>query len=230
MQKITFRVTVLVLTAAILIPSGCNTSSTGDVSGPNPEPLRVRRADGTTETITFAQAMAWHHAHETPHDDHPAAKHAAHSEHENAQEADGLCAGVATGYQAIRHAAAALFPDTVPDAADLELTVAGPMPGLWDMLELYAGRELERPRGRGGVLSLERFTFTARRMSTGRTLSFRLREGLIPPEFFALKNQGFSCDHAEVRRLKEQAARTILSRQPQACFERLKVPAQQAKR
>jgi hypothetical protein len=229
-QKIASQVAGFVLTVAILIPAGCNQSSNGSGSGPDPEPLRVRRADGTTETITFAQAMAWHHAHEKPHGEHAAAKQAALSEHENAQEADGICAGVATGYQAIRYAAAALFPDAVPDAGDLELSAAGPMPGLWDMLELYAGRDLERPRGRGGALSLDLFTFTARRPSTGDTLSFRLREGLIPPEFFALKNQGLSCDHADVRRLKEQAARTILSRPPEACFERLEGPMQEARR
>jgi hypothetical protein len=67
-------------------------------------------------------------------------------------------------------------------------------------------------------------------MSTGDTLSFRLHEGLISPEFFALKNQGLSCDHADVRHLKQQAARTILSKPPQACFDHLEVPVQEARR
>ena len=126
--------------------------------------------------------------------------------------------GVATGYQAIRYATGLLFPDKVPDASDFEIAASGPMRGLGDVLDLYAGPELERPRG-GGEVSLQSFTFTARRVSTGRSMSFRLREGLIPQEFFALKNQGLGCDHPDVKRLKERAARKVLSMPPGACFE-----------
>jgi hypothetical protein len=42
--------------------------------------------------------------------------------------------------------------------------------------------------------------------------------------FFDLKNRGAGCDAAEVKRLKAKAARNILDRSPQECFERLGHP------
>jgi hypothetical protein len=202
----------ITLAAAAYLP-GCGKAGHPDGADVSPEPLSLRRTGGTIERITFADAMAWHHSHEEPHAGQ------SHAEHEEEDHEGGLCAGVAAGYQAIRYATGLLFPDEIPQGSDFEMTATGPMRGLWDMLELYAGRELERPEG-GDELSLQSFTFTARRVSTGERVSFHLREGLIPPEFFALKNRGLSCDHPDVKRLKAQAARTILSRAPEACFVR----------
>jgi hypothetical protein len=68
-------------------------------------------------------------------------------------------------------------------------------------------------------LSLESFTFTARRVSTDKTVAFRLREGLIAPEFFELKNRGVSCNDDALRAIKKQAARKILSAPAVECFE-----------
>lgn len=211
MRKTPLLTIAIVLAAVANCLSGCGKAGHPDAPDVSPPPLSVRRTDGAIERITFADAVAWHHSHEMP---HPGQAHAEHEEEDHEGE---ICAGVATGYQAIRHATGLLFPNEIPDGSDFEMTATGPMRGLWDMLELYAGRELDRPRG-SDELSLQSFTFTARRLSTGETISFYLRDGLIPPEFFALKNRGLGCDHPDVKRLKAQAARTLLSRAPEACF------------
>jgi hypothetical protein len=166
--------------------------------------------------------MVWHRTHEENHPEE--ASESVPADHSDAEHHEGLCAGVSAGYQAIRYATVLLFPDEIPSASDIELSVAGSMPGVWDMLDLYTGRELTRPKALSKGLSLEGFVFTGRRVSTGQRLRFRLREGLIPKAFFDLKNQGAGCDASEVKRLKARAARSILSRSPQECFERLGLP------
>ncbi len=204
----------------VLVQPGCANPSDVQQISAKTEPLRVRRIGGKVQTITFSQAMDFHHEHE----DHtgavtsatPAKTDKAPEDHDHD---DGLCVGVATGYQAIRFATGALFPGETPDAKDFELSVAGAMRGVWDVLDLYAGRKLTRPKAGQKKMSLASFTFTARRISTGKTLTFRLRDGLIPAEFFAMKNRGVSCGDAGLERIKKQAARKILSTPPTECFE-----------
>jgi len=214
----------MVLGGWALTQPGCTNPSESQQISVKTEPLRVRRTGGKVETITFAQAMKWHHKHEDKgHADAvtsatPAKTDKAHEDHDHD---DGLCVGAATGYQAIRFAAGRLFPGETPTAADFELSVTGSMRGVWDVMRLYTGRKLTRPKKKPGKMSLKSFTFTARRISTGKTLTFRLRDGLIPVEFFAMKNRGISCGDATLGALKKQAARKILSISPQECFEPL---------
>jgi hypothetical protein len=206
---------VAVLAAGILSQSGCGRagdSGDGETLSVDPEPLRVRRGDSKTESITFAQAMAWHHRHEEKEPEHAAGS-------EDAEHDHGLCIGVAAGYQAIRYAATQLFPDETPRAEDLEMSLAGNMPGVWDMLELYAGRSLPRPTAGHGQLSRAQFRFTAVRTSTSRKLFFQIREGLIPQEFFDMKNRGATCENPELNHVKKEAALRVLSISPQECFD-----------
>ncbi len=207
-------------TLALATLAGCGTAAHPHDAGLDPEPLHVRRPSGEVDTVTFAEAMAWHHAHETPHPRDAATEGEAHEAADHDHD-EAVCAGVATGYQAVRYAAARLFPGEVPDAADLEIGATGPMPGLWDMLDFYTGQTLNRPARAPGRLSLASFTLTAQRPSTGRAITFRLREGLIPGRFFELKNQGMNCGHPEVARLKNRAARALLTHDPEACFVEL---------
>ena len=214
-------IAVLVAAGFVLIQPGCTNPSDVQQISAQTEPLRVRRSGGKVETITFAQAMEWHHDHE----DHAGAvtsatpAKTAKDKPADDHHDDGLCIGVATGYQAIRYAGGRLFPDKTPNAKDFELSVAGSMRGVWDVMRLYTGRKLTRPKKKAGKMSLKSFTFTARRISTGKTLTFRLRPGLIPAEFFAMKNRGVSCGDEALEALKKQAARKILSITPQECFE-----------
>lgn len=222
-------IAALVATGFVLTQPGCTNPSDVQQISEKTEPLRVRRAaGGKVESITFAQAMDYHHEHEDhgstvtsatpkkssktePADDH---------DHDHDHD-DGLCVGIATGYQAIRYATEALFPNETPSDADFELSVAGAMRGVWDVMKFYTGRELTKPKKKDKGMSLKSFTFTARRISTGKTLTFRLRSGFIPTEFFAMKNRGVSCGDEALEALKKQAARKILSSSPQECFERL---------
>ena len=215
-------IAALVATGFVLTQPGCRSASDVQKISAKTEPLRVRRSGGKVETITFAQAMDYHHAHE----DHAGTvtsatpKKSSKAEPEDDHD-DGLCVGIATGYQAIRYTAGALFPDETPSDADFELSVAGAMRGVWDVMKFYTGRELAKPKKKAKGMSLKSFTFKARRISTGKTLTFRLRAGLIPTEFFAMKNRGVSCGDEALEALKKQAARKILSITPQECFEPL---------
>ena len=193
---------------------GCSSAQKPGASYPKVDPLRVRRAGGVVQEITLADAMAYHHRHE----DHAHDSSSHEGDHEEA-----ICTGVATGYQAIRFATAKLFADGAPDASDIRLSVQGGMPGVWDIFELYIGTELTRPAKQEAKpsLSLESFVFEAKRLSTGQSLRFRLREGFIPAQFFELKAQGFGCDHPEVDEIKGRAARRILSTAPEECFDLL---------
>jgi hypothetical protein len=128
--------------------------------------------------------------------------------------------GVAVGYQAIRYAVGELFPDSVPQASDVDIKVSGPMSGVWDVMSLYAGRELKF-EGEPKKLGLASFTFTARRISQDRSLVFQLQPGIIPEAFFRLKNQGATCANPEVGNAKEQALLNVLSAEPKECFRLL---------
>ena len=217
-------IAALVATGFILTQPGCGGASDVQKISAKTEPLRVRRSGGKIESITFAKAMDYHHEHE----DHggtvtsatPKKTSKAEPEDDHDHD-DGLCVGIATGYQAIRYAAGALFPGETPSDADFELSVAGAMRGVWDVMKFYTGRELTKPKKKAKGMSLKSFTFKARRISTGKTLTFRLRSGFIPAEFFAMKNRGVSCGDEALEALKKQAARKILSSSPQECFEPL---------
>lgn len=210
------KIVILVIaTVFALAYSGC--------SEPNPgvgqlseqlEKLQVSRSGGRVETISFAQAMDWHHKHETPH------AHASESAHSHEHDDDDeICVGIATGYQAIRFATGKLFAGQTPGDSDFEMSVAGAMRGVWDVMTLYAGRKLNRSQKRQKKMSLAGFVFTAKRLSNGATLTFSLRPGLIPAEFFAMKNRGVTCGDAALERLKKKAALKILSLPPEECFE-----------
>ena len=94
------------------------------------------------------------------------------------------------------------------------------MDGVWDVMSFYTGRELEF-EGEPKELGLESFTFTAKRISKDKFIIFRIRQGLIPDEFFALKNQGATCSSSELRKVKKQALLNILSADAKGCFESL---------
>ncbi len=215
-------IAAVVAAGFVLVQPGCTNPSNVQQISAKTEPLRVRRPGGKVQTITFAQAMEFHHEHE----DHagtvtsatPKKSSKAKPEDDHDHD-DGLCIGIATGYQAIRYAAGRLFPGETPNAKDFELSVAGSMRGVWDVLDLYAGRKLTRPKTKQKKMSIESFTFTASRISTGKTLTFRLRSELISADFFTLKNRGVSCGDAKLEVLKKQAARKILSAHPEECFE-----------
>ena len=213
MRRRTTLIAILCLLFTVLGQPGCSRSNDVETLSNRLEPLRVHRPNGDVASITFAEAMAYHHAHEDHH------THAAAARRGEARHEDGLCVGVAIGYQAIRYAAGVLFPNETPKASDFELSTAGAIPGFWDILDLYAGRKLDRPKTKQERMSLESFTFTARRISTGKTLSFRLREGLIAREFFKLKNSGVSCNDDRLEILKNRAVRKIFSTPPPECFE-----------
>lgn len=213
-------IAILVPLAGVLALPGCGTAPDVQELSEQLEPLRVRRTGGKVESITFAQAMDWHHRHE--HQEEPSTEAASSDTsagHSDDDHHDGVCVGVATGYQAIRYAAGRLFTDEIPDASDLAMSVRGPMRGIRDMLTLYSGTKPPPAEPKNQKMSPASFTFTARRVSTGRTLTFRLRDGLIPSRFFTLKNRGVSCGHRELEALKAKAARKILSLPPQECFE-----------
>ena len=203
----------VLLSLALFAQPGCSPAESITAAFPRVEPLRVRRIEGAVQEVTLADAMAYHHAHENHH------THAAAARRREARHEDGLCVGVAVGYQAIRYATGILFPNETPKASDFELSTAAAIPGFWDILDLYAGRKLDRPKAKQERMSLESFTFTARRISSGKTLSFRLREGLIGREFFELKNSGVSGNDDRLEVLKNRAARKILSVPPSECFE-----------
>ena len=216
MQKYSHNVIAgMLLGLVLLVQSGCSSvESTTASSLPQVDPLQVRRVDEAIQEITLSDAMAFHHRHE---------EHAHDASLDEDEHEEELCAGVATGYQAIRFAGARLFPDEVPEAADITLSVQGAMPGVWDIFELYTGTELTRPTRHGAKpsLSLDSFLFEAKRPSTGQRIQFRLREGFIPERFFELKAQGFGCDHPEANEIKGKAARQILATAPQECFDLL---------
>lgn len=207
----------VVLSLVLLSCASCSTTGGNEPLRSDIEPLKVLRADGSPAVITVGDAMAYHHAHE----DKAEADNATGG-HEAIKE-EGLCAGVASGYQAVRYAVSELFDGPTPEASDIEISATGRMPGVWDVIEMYLGRKLERPKpptGKG-KLSLESFTFEARRVSSGETVRFRLRDGLIPERFFELKSRGLSCDDPEVKVVKNQATRRILNTPPKECFRRM---------
>jgi len=218
------RAAALILAGWALTQPGCTNPAEVQQLSAQTEPLRVRRPGGKVQAITFAQAMDWHHQHEDK--DHTVTvtsatpKKSSKAEREEDHD-DGLCVGVATGYQAIRYTGARLFPNETPNEKDFQLSVAGNMRGVWDVLKLYAGRELTKPKKKAKKMSLKSFIFTAKRISTGKTLTFRLCPGLIPTEFFALKNRGVSCGDDALEALKKQATRKVLSTPPAECFESL---------
>ena len=213
-------IAAVVATGFVLVQPGCANPSDVQQISAKTEPLRVHRPGGKVETITFARAMDFHHEHEGHTDTFTSATPAKTDKApEDYDHDDGPCVGVAPGYQAIRYAAERLFPNETPSDADFGLSAAGAMRGVWDVLDLYAGRKLTRPKTKQKKMSIENFTFTARRISAGKTLTFRLRSGLIPSEFFAMKNRGVSCGDPALEVLKKQAARKILSSSPEECFE-----------
>jgi len=111
----------VLLSLALFAQPGCSPAESTTAAFPRVEPLRVRRVEGAVQEIPLADAMAYHHRHEDH--VHEPSLH----DHDHEEE---LCAGVATGYQAIRFAGTKLFPDGVPDASDITLSVQGGMPGV----------------------------------------------------------------------------------------------------
>jgi hypothetical protein len=180
---------------------------------PQVDPLQVRRADGTVARVTLADAMAYHHRD----------KDQNQTSTEQPDDREQICPGVASGYQAIRFARMQLFADAVPDAADITLSVRGGMPGAWDIFELYTNTKLKRPTPQKGKssLSIESFTFQVQRSSTGQSIRFRLRDSFIPQRFFELKTPGSDSDPPELKQIKGQIARHILSTAPEQCFDLL---------
>ncbi len=211
---------VLVFTSLILVLAGCDkpdneySDRAAKISELSNQiaPLKVYKNSQAIATITLLQSMAWHEAH----DDHD------HDDTETTASAEAeshhFCLGVAIGYQAIRYATSDLFPQEVPNSSDFDIKISGSMDGVWDMLSFYTGRDL-RFKGEPTKLDLESYIFTARRISKDKSLVFCLRSGLIPEKFFVLKNQGATCSHRELGKLKQQALLNILSSSPADCFE-----------
>ncbi len=208
---------VLGLGAAALIPSFQNNDHAADKAALDAsydlEPLRVRRADSQVETITLADAMAKHHGLDHHHD------HADHDHADHEHHAGDVCIGVGVGYQAVRYTCQKLFPNEIPASNDLELASVGNMRGTWDLFDLFLDKTHTRPVSEESKMSLSDFVFTAKRRSTGKTVTFRLRKNILPREFFQMKNQGIGCDNQKLRALKQQAVNTLLTNTPEDCFE-----------
>lgn len=177
------------------------------------EPLKVKRADGKVYELSLAEVYE-HHEKEHHHGD-PAHAHDDDQHH--------VCLGVTIAYRAIEFATARLFGEDVPVASDMDISVAGPMPGMWDTFALYLGRDLAPVPGK---VAPRAFTFTATRKPTGKTVRFKVRDGMIPPEFFLLKRAVKAADTAAAResaRDKLEAAKRpvikrFLSTPPSECF------------
>jgi hypothetical protein len=207
-------IVVLISAGCLFVTDGCKKTDDkaikiGELSS-QIAPLQAGRIGENIETITLNQAMIWHEALEN---------NTSAESISNQQESPGhLCMGVLVGYQAIRYAVDQLFGQSVPQASDFEISVTGPMDGVWDMMSLYTGKEL-RFEGEPQPMDLKSFTFTARKISEDKSLVFGLRPGIIPEEFFELKNQGATCGNPELSKIKQQALLNILSVEPDKCFE-----------
>jgi hypothetical protein len=176
------------------------------------KPLLVYNDNGDLTTITINQAMAFHENHEHTQSD---------SESSHSSQSSHICMGVIVGYQAIQYAVAELFADDPPKPADINISVNGSMDGVWDVMSLYTSRELKF-EGEETELNLKSYTFTATRISDNKSIKFCLRSGLVPDEFFAVKNQGANGSDAELRKIKQLALQNILSAGHQNCFEVVK--------
>ena len=212
-------IAVLAVIAGLILPGCKRTDETQAAIAERRiqlKPLHVRDADGAVRTITFDQAIHWHETRELDHaeteQDH------AHSHH--AAESHSICLGVLAGFQAIRYACEQLFPREIPAADDFEIEVSGPMDGVRDILTLYTGKETEY-KGAPGPMNRDSFTFTAWKTSTNQSVVFRLREGFVSNMFYELKNEGATCGHPQLGKLKQQAILNLLSAPAGDCFERL---------
>ncbi|MCK4905109.1 hypothetical protein KAS42_02535 [bacterium] len=214
---------VVALTICLLVAESCKKSDDKAVKiielSRQIVPLQICRDEKNVETITLNQAMNWHENHE--HEQHKLEKETAipsEEEIQTSQKHHHFCLGVLTGYQAIRYATDELFQEDVPKTSDFDIKVSGSMNGVWDIMSFYTGRELKF-EGDPKKINLESFTFTAKRISQNKFLVFRLQRGLIPKEFFELKNQGATCSSPALRKVKQQALLNILSAEPKDCFQ-----------
>ena len=215
-QKSLGNLFVLLFTVAgLLIFTGCGDQE--DISNTIASlraklmPLEMLDADGRIRQITLSRAEQWHEAHELE-EEH------AESSPEDHSQSPHQCLGVLTGYRAIQFAAQQLYDKgETPQAGDFEISVAGSMVGVWDVMGLYLDQEIHF-EGEAEPLAIESFTFTAERKSTGRTIVFRLREGLIPEKYFDLKNSGATCGDPELGRIKQNTTLNILSAALRDCF------------
>ncbi len=226
-------ITIFTLPTPFLVLPGCSKSGTESDSKSTKiyklsaqiAPLQIRRSGGVIETITLSQVMDWHH-----HREHKQ-YNKSHSKtflelsdtttKEDLQSSDShhpLRLGVLTGYQAIRYAVGELFGREIADANDFDIRVNGPMEGVWDVINLYTGRKLKFD-GKLQKMDLRSFTFAAKRKSTNQLITFCIRQGLIPKEFFELKNQGASCSDADLKKVKQKVLLSILSIEPNDCFQ-----------
>jgi len=213
----------LVLTICLLVVEGCKKSDDKAIKiielSRKIVPLQICRVGENIETITLNQAMNWHENHE--HEQHTLEKEVAvpvEEEIQTSQSHHHFCLGVLTGYQAIRYATDELFQEDMPKASDFDIKVSGSMDGVWGVMSFYTSRELKF-EGEPKKMDLGSYTFTAKRISKGKSLVFCLRSGMIPEEFFALKNQGATCSSPALRKVKQQALLNILSAEPEDCFQ-----------
>lgn len=173
------------------------------------KPLRVRENE-TVRTITLDQAIAWHEDREHSHED-------AEQDGTQSRHSHSVCLGVLAGFQAIHYAHQNLYAGQVPSAADFSLEVTGPMDGVWDVISLYSGKDLSFD-GEMKPMDINSFTFTAHSESQDRTIRFRLKDEIIPTEFFILKNQGATCGDPEIGKIKQQILLSLLNRKSGECF------------
>lgn len=226
-------ITIFTLPITFLVLPGCSKSGTESDSKSTEiyklsaqiVPLQIRRYGGVIETITLSHAMDWHHHREHKQHNKSHSKTfpelsdtTAKEEPHGSDSRHPLCLGVLTGYQAIRYAVDGLFGREIPDVNDFDIRVNGPMEGVWDVINLYTGRKLNFD-GKLQKMDLQSFTFTAKRESTDQLITFRIRPGLIPKEFFELKNQGATCSDDDLKKVKQKALLSILSIEPNDCFQ-----------
>lgn len=215
-------ISVSVSTTCFLGINGCKKSDDGEAKvielSRQVAPLQVCRADKNIKTITLTQAMDWHESHELEYqmpDEEVVESIAGESQ---TIQPHHFCLGVVIGYKAIRYATNELFQEDIPNASDFDIKVNGPMDGIWDVMNLYTGKNL-RFGGELQKIDLTNYAFTAERFSLDKSFTFRLREGLIPEEFFVLKNQGATCGNPRLREVKQRALLNILSAEPEICFQ-----------
>ncbi len=172
-----------------------------------PDDIQIRRDDGTVDTISFKEALVYHDA-----DEHQEAA-------ENGEEREPhMCFGVTTAFLAIQYVTGELFGEEIPEADDLEFTVAGHMKGAMDTFELYLGRSAKT---RNIAFGPDAFTFTAIRMSTGESITFGYDFNVLNPEFddfIALKKAGKGCDDPEFANVKHTLIGKVLLAGSGSCF------------
>lgn len=176
------------------------------------EPIKIKQSDGSTKTTTFEQAMHLHEQHEMESGE----SHEHHNHHEH-----HICMGTLVGYRSLQFAVNQLYAEELPVEKDLQMSTEFPSDSAIDLFEYCTGNECVfeiKPLPD----SSEMFTFSATRLSTGQNIDFKIKNKLIPEDFFILKSQGKTCADPRIQKAKSEGIRNLLSSEITDCFEIIK--------